>query len=82
VGGDAGAGAGSRTEGLFRLADRRQLSRRQLQLVGRRRAPDPTSVITDVHADVQALAIGAGHTFGVFGKLGRASVTIPVSGPM
>jgi hypothetical protein len=40
---------------------------------------DPTSVITDVHADVQALAIGLGHTFGVFGKLGRASVTIPVS---
>ena len=40
---------------------------------------DPTSVITDVHADVQALAVGAGHSFGVFGKLARASVTIPAS---
>jgi hypothetical protein len=40
---------------------------------------DPTVPVTDVHADVQSLAIGAGHTFGVFGKLGRASVTIPAT---
>jgi hypothetical protein len=40
---------------------------------------DPTVPITDIHADVQALAVGAGHSFGVFGKLGRASVTIPAS---
>jgi hypothetical protein len=40
---------------------------------------DPTVPIADVHADVQSLAIGAGHTFGVFGTLGRASVTIPAT---
>jgi len=40
---------------------------------------DPTVAITDIHADVQALAVGAGHSFGVFGKLARASVTIPAS---
>jgi hypothetical protein len=40
---------------------------------------DPTVPVTDVHASVQSLAIGVGHTFGVFGKLGRASITIPVT---
>jgi hypothetical protein len=40
---------------------------------------DPTVAVSDVNADVQVLAIGAGHSFGVFGKLARASVTIPVT---
>ena len=38
---------------------------------------DPTLPFTDVHAGVQALVVATGHTFGLFGKLGRVSVALP-----
>src|SRR5262245_11456262 len=38
---------------------------------------DATLPISDVHADVQGLVIGVGHTFNLFGKLGLATVGIP-----
>jgi hypothetical protein len=40
---------------------------------------DATLPVTDVHADVQGLAIGLGHTFNLFGKLGLATVGIPAA---
>jgi len=39
---------------------------------------DPTLPIADVHADVQGLAFGVGHTFNLFGDLGLVSVALPV----
>jgi len=38
---------------------------------------DPTLPITDVHANVDAIATGVGHTFNLFGKLALASVAVP-----
>src|SRR4051812_35012098 len=38
---------------------------------------DPAIVITDVHADANTFALGLGHTFNLFGKLGLLSVTLP-----
>jgi len=40
---------------------------------------DPSLPVTDVHADVQGLAFGAGHTFSMFGALGLMSVVVPVA---
>jgi hypothetical protein len=39
---------------------------------------DPTLPITNVHANVKGLAIGAGHTFGLFGDLALFSVAVPI----
>ena len=38
---------------------------------------DPTLPVTDVHADINGFALGLGHTFNLFGKLGLASVALP-----
>jgi hypothetical protein len=38
---------------------------------------DPALPVTDVHADVDGLAIGLGHSFGLFGKLALASAALP-----
>src|SRR3954454_20189801 len=38
---------------------------------------DPTLPITDVQADVQGLAIGIGHSFNLFGRLGLAMGAVP-----
>jgi outer membrane putative beta-barrel porin/alpha-amylase len=38
---------------------------------------DATLPVSDIHADVQGLAVGVGHTFNLFGKLGLATVAIP-----
>ncbi|HEY7291751.1 MAG TPA: transporter [Vicinamibacterales bacterium] len=38
---------------------------------------DPTLPITDVHADVNGLALGIGHSFNFFGKLGLGTVAVP-----
>jgi hypothetical protein len=40
---------------------------------------DPTLPISNVHADVQGLAIGAGHTFNLFGDLSLFSVAVPIA---
>jgi len=40
---------------------------------------DPTLPVTDVHADINGLVIGLGHTFNLFGKLALASGGIPVA---
>jgi len=38
---------------------------------------DPTLPLTDVHADVNGIAAGVGHTFNVLGKLALASIAVP-----
>jgi hypothetical protein len=38
---------------------------------------DPSLPVSDVHADVDGVAIGLGHTFGLFGKLALASAALP-----
>jgi hypothetical protein len=38
---------------------------------------DPTLPVTDVHADVQAFAVGIGHTFDLFGDLALVSLAMP-----
>jgi hypothetical protein len=38
---------------------------------------DPTLPITDVHADVQGVFVGAGHTFNLLGKLALVTAAIP-----
>jgi hypothetical protein len=38
---------------------------------------DPSLPITDVHATVQGLAVGVGHTFNMLGKLALASAAMP-----
>ena len=40
---------------------------------------DPTLPITNGHADVVGLALGAGHTFNMFGALGLLTVAVPVA---
>jgi hypothetical protein len=38
---------------------------------------DPALPITDVRAEINGGALGVGHTFNLFGKLGQASVAVP-----
>jgi hypothetical protein len=38
---------------------------------------DPTLPVSDVHADVNGLVLGLGHTFNLFGKLGLVSAAAP-----
>ena len=38
---------------------------------------DDTLPVSDIHADVQGLALGLGHSFNLFGKLGLATIAIP-----
>jgi hypothetical protein len=40
---------------------------------------DDSLPLNDVHADVNGLALGVGHTFNLFGKLGLATVGIPAA---
>lgn len=40
---------------------------------------DPTLPVTDVSADVQGLAIGAGHSFKLFGDLGLVTFAVPIA---
>jgi len=38
---------------------------------------DPALPVSDVHADVNGLVLGLGHTFNLFGKLGLVSAALP-----
>jgi hypothetical protein len=39
---------------------------------------DPTLPVTDVHADVQGLVVGVGHSFNLLGDLGLVTFALPV----